>query len=332
MTTHRYGRAVFILAVFFLGIGIGLFFNKLNIFKEKQEESPFLRYLPTTTGSLTKPLLGVDIPRGGDVNLQSAKQSLEKYIDGCIKKNYASRISVYLMDLNTRNWIGIREDETYSIASLLKTPLMIAYFKKAEEDPSILQKTIIYGTKSDTLSQNVSPEKSVQIGNTHTVDDLIRYMIVYSDNVAMQLLIENMDEKFIEKVRLDLQLPPIIAKETERFISPKQFATPLQVLYNASYLDARSSEKALRLLAQTGFIDGLVAGVPPGTVVAHKFAERAYASDNAKRFHDCGIVYAKKGPYLICIMTKGWDFNELKGIIRTISRIAYEYMENRKVT
>lgn len=329
MNIHKYKNVIFVLAVFFLGVWVGLFFNRLNIFKKKQEETPLLKYLPTAAGSLVKPLLEVDIPRGEDANLQAAKHSLEKYINECIKKRYALRISVYLMDLNTRNWIGIGEDETYSIASLLKTPIMMAYFKKDEEDPAFLQKTIKYTAHSNTLPQNISPERAVQIGNVHTLDDLIRYMIIYSDNVAMELLIENMDEKFMEKVRMDLQLPPIIAKETERFISPKQFATPLQALYNASYLNTSSSEKALVLLTQTGFVDGLVAGVPPGTVVAHKFAERAYVPDNAKRLHDCGIVYAKKGPYLICVMTKGWDFNELKTIIRNISRIAYEYMENR---
>ena len=332
MINRRHERMVVILAIFFLGIVVGLFFNKLGIFKEKPEGPITLRYLPANVGDLTKPLLEIDTTRSNDVTLQSAKRSLEKYINGCLQKNYASKVSVYLMDLNTRDWIGINENETYAIASLLKTPLMIAYFKKNEEDPGILQKTIKYETESGVPSQNVLPEHSVQFGDTHTIDDLIRYMIVYSDNNAMAMLIENMDEKFIEKVRLDLQMPPIIPNETERYISPKQFATPLQVLYNATYLNKSSSEKALKLLTQTGFTDGIVAGVPPGTVVAHKFAERTYMPENIRKLHDCGIVYAKKGPYLICIMTRGWDFKELKSIIQTISRITYDHMENRHLS
>ncbi len=331
MTNHRHKQTVFVLAVFFLGILVGLFFNKLGIFKEKRENPLSLRYLPAIVGDLTKPLLEINTDRSDDVVLQSAKHDLEKYINSCLRKNYASKISVYLMDLNTRDWTGINENETYAIASLLKTPIMIAYFKKAEEGPGILQKTITYEAKSNALSQNILPENNVQLGNTHTIDDLIRYMIVYSDNVAMAILLENMDKNFLEKVRLDLQLPPIIPKETERRISPKQFATPLQVLYNATYLNKSSSEKALKLLTQTGFTDGIIAGVPPGTVVAHKFAERVYMPENIRKLHDCGIVYAKKGPYLICIMTKGWDFKELKSIVQTISRIAYDHMEDRNL-
>lgn len=331
MTNHKHEHTVVILVVFFLGILAGLFFNKLGIFKERHEDPLYLSYLPTSTGDLTRPLLGVDTPRDDDAILKSAKRDLEKYINDCIQKNYASKISVYLMDLNTRNWIGVDENETYAIASLLKTPIMIAYFKKAEEDPGILQKTIKYGMKNDTVPQNIVPGESVQLGDTHSIDDLIRYMIVYSDNIAMDILLENMDKNFLEKVRLDLRLPQIISKDVDREISPKQFATPLQVLYNASYLNKSSSEKALKLLTQTGFTDGIVAGVPPGTVAAHKFAERVYMPENIRQLLDCGIVYTKKGPYLICIMTSGWDFKELKSIIQTISRIAYDRMENRKL-
>lgn len=332
MTNHRYKRTVFILAVFSIGIGVGLFFNKLGTCKEKRAEFLSLRYLPQAKGDLTRPLLEIDISRSDDVVLQSVKRSLEKYINGCLQKCYAAKISVYLMDLSTRNWIGVNEDEAYSLASLLKTPIMIAYFKKAEEDPGILQKSIMYEMKDDVLPQNMLPENSVRLGSTHTIDDLIRYMIVYSDNIAMALLLENMELNFLEKVRLDLQLPPIIPGETERNISPKQFATPLQVLYNATYLNKSLSEKALKLLTQTGFIDGIVAGVPPGTVVAHKFAERKSMPENIMRLHDCGIVYSKRGPYLICIMTKGWNFTELKSIIQTISRIAYDRIEDNNLS
>jgi hypothetical protein len=86
----------------------------------------------------------------------------------------------------------------------------------------------------------------------------------------------------------------------------------------------------MELLTGTDFRYGINAGVPQGITVAHKFGERVYVEKinsidiETDQLHDCGIVYCPKGPYLICIMTKGHNFDTLKSIIKEISRIAYE--------
>ena len=81
----------------------------------------------------------------------------------------------------------------------------------------------------------------------------------------------------------------------------------------------------LNLLSQSTFNLGIVAGVPQGIVVAHKFGERGFSDPNIpNQLHDCGIVYAKK-PYLVCIMTQGQDYNTLAGEIADISKMIYAY-------
>jgi len=48
--------------------------------------------------------------------------------------------SVYFRDLNNGMWFGINEGVFYRPASMLKVPVMIAYFKLAESTPAILAK------------------------------------------------------------------------------------------------------------------------------------------------------------------------------------------------
>ena len=81
----------------------------------------------------------------------------------------------------------------------------------------------------------------------------------------------------------------------------------------------------LGLLSQSTFQQGLVAGLPAGIVVAHKFGERGYNNPTIPdQLHDCGIVYTKK-PYVICVMTQGTGYDAMAGIIAHISKMVYDY-------
>jgi hypothetical protein len=45
-----------------------------------------------------------------------------------------------------------------------------------------------------------------------------------------------------------------------------------------------------------------------------------------RQLHDCGIVYLESHPYLLCIMTRGYDFEKLSKIISMISSQVYSEM------
>jgi len=322
----------FITAVFFLGVAVGLFLHKINIFKEKTTAYLQIQRLYPPEGHLVNPLIKVENPQGGDVKLEEIKYAIEEYINKCKERGDVSSVSVYLRHLNYGTWIGINEDERYATASLFKVPLMMAYLKMAEKDPSIFNKEIKYDIEINTqASQNIVPKNSLQLGNSYTVDELLSYMIVNSDNKAMAILLKNIDSKLVSNIYSDIKISTPDLTESEYEISAKDYATFFLVLYSCTYLTEDSSEKAIKLLSKTEFKDGIVAGVPDNITVAHKFAERKYAWDiyslKGYQLHDCGIVYYPSSPYLICVMTKGGDFNILEGIIKNISKIVYESEE-----
>ena len=80
----------------------------------------------------------------------------------------------------------------------------------------------------------------------------------------------------------------------------------------------------LEILSKTDYKKGLLAGLPEGITVAHKFGERAYSDSNIKQLHECGIVYITGSPYLVCIMTRGTDFDQLASVIAEISSVIYK--------
>lgn len=331
MIANNVRHNLFLLAIFCLGVGAGLFFTRMNISREGAGDYFVTRNLYSAGGHLVNPLLEVESSQGNDARLEAAKYALNRYIDTCAEGRGAFAIAVYLMDLNKGTWIGINEEAQFTMASLVKVPIMMAYFKKAEQDPSVLDKAIMYETKVDVLPQNISPQNILQPGNAYKVNELLSHMIAHSDNTAMILLFQHIEKKLIDELCTDMRLPTPNLDKRDLQVSVRDYARSLRVLYSVTYLNKDSSEKALKLLTTTEFREGILAGIPSGMLVAHKFAERAYAQTETKELHECGIIYHPERPYMLCVMTKGRDFNSLKGVIKDISKIAYEHMEKKVV-
>jgi hypothetical protein len=116
------------------------------------------------------------------------------------------------------------------------------------------------------------------------------------------------------------------------YISVEDYAAFFRILFNASYLGHEASEKALALLARVEFTQGLRAGVPAEVEVAHKFGEFRLPAGEQQPFqlHDCGIVYASRSPYLLCVMTRGERVEPLPGVIAEVSRTVYESVSTQR--
>ncbi len=299
----------------------------VNFDKSLKEE---WSYVKRQSGySFIDPLLECEIQTYGDQRkfIPFEKELVSKIEENIIEKNPDLHLSLYFRNLQNGPWFGINENENFSPASLLKLPLMIAYFKRTEENQDILNQQVSADKLSDTkIEQNYLPKDSVQVGKVYTIKELLFYLIVYSDNNAADLLSSFIPENLFLKVykELDIPLPKNEKDPTEEFISVKDYASFFRILYNASYLDRKYSETALNLLSQSTYKNWIVKNIPKDIIVAHKFWERKTVWNDwiiKHQLHDCWIVYYSKYPYLICIMTK-WatdDFSRLEKIIQEVS-------------
>jgi beta-lactamase class A len=253
------------------------------------------------------------------------KSKVKSYISKSLSNGRADKISFYLRDLDGSEWIGVNEEEKYAPASMLKVGTLMAVLKLADKDPKILLNKSYYEA-TETNNQYYKPRQLAP--GYYTVKQLLEQMVHESDNDAMRALHKLYANELVE-IYEDLNLPdPFSDSEPIDFISPREYSRFFRTFYNGAYISHLYSDEALGLLTQTNFKDGLVAGIPTSTAVAHKFGE--YNDPAGKQLHDCGIVYQPGKPYFICVMTKGGDYAVLANIIKDISKIVYEEINNQK--
>jgi beta-lactamase class A len=263
--------------------------------------------------------------------LDGLKSLLKKYIDKQISDKKIDYAAFYFRDLNNGPWTGIKEDTLFSPSSLIKVPLMMTYFKIAETSPEILDEELVNTTTFNPNRQNIQPSVTLAPNQKYTVIELIKRMIIYSDNDAYDLLNQHIGGQEVLDTYNNLGVD-ISKGQTDPngdILSVKSYASFFRILFNASYLDKEYSELALTILSQSKFTQGIVAGVAPDIIVAHKFGERQYLDTGEKELHDCGIVYLTKNPYLLCTMTQGNNFENLTDTIKTISTKTYNYVTSK---
>lgn len=276
------------------------------------------------------PLLAYQLPES--INMQ-AEVSLEKSLQDLVKKklgeHQADKISVYYRSLTTGRWVGIEENEQYAPASLLKVVIMVAVFKQSETEPEIMSRSVTYTEALDKKNGAVvyQTPSSLEIGKSYSVEQLVEYLVVHSDNGAKNVLLEVVNPTILSETYTDLGIANPEDLESEYLISAKTYSLFLRVLYNSTYLSRENSERALSLLSQADFRQGLVGGVPQEIRISHKFGEAVLPRNQGglnTALHDCGIVYKPNSSYILCVMTQGDTPSHLTSVIQDISRLVYD--------
>ena len=286
---------------------------------------------------LTNPALNYEY---GQSIMDNKEVDLSDYLNNYIQQkqynNEITNVSVYYRNLNNGNRFGINEKKLFSPASLMKLPLLLVYLKKIEKDPTVWDKQLIYRTTADDTiyTQNVKPEELLVNQQAYTIRDLLAHMIKYSDNRASELLESNITLDDYQKAFTDnsMLFPALVDGKFDNNLKVIDYAKFFRVLFNASYVNKELSNYALQLLTQVDFKNGLVAGVDKNITVAHKFGERGIIGQDGieqKQLHDCGIIYYPEHPYILCLMTRGYELGKLENIVSDISKKIYQEVKRK---
>ncbi len=273
------------------------------------------------------PLLACIFPESIELKEYSTlEKTIQTRLDDLKDQGQIDTMSYYFRNLEDGRWVGIDEMSKFEPASLFKVPIMMAYYKAAEEHPEVLTEKITYTKEHNSGSLIVSDQ--LKLGNSYTINELINLMITESDNVALSMLNANLDYAVLRELFVDLGIDyPGDPSSGIYTISPREYSLFFRVLYNGTYLSNTYSETALKLLSQATFEHGLDAGLPTDVTISHKFGERGIYSDTGDiagyELHDCGIVYGPTGDYFLCVFTSGKDIDGLADAIRQVSEISY---------
>jgi beta-lactamase class A len=277
------------------------------------------------------PLIACDSPSDrSSASLSKLEKTLEAQIAEYQTKGDISSASVFIRRLKTGEQISINGAEKFFPASLKKVPVMMSFFRLAQDRPQLLQtRGVLQGTVDYNQDVEIKPDEAPEYGKEYSIEELIAAMIVHSDNNGYQVLAANLGEEGQRGIYEELNLSyPNDALEITDFMTAPQFALFFRSLYNASYLSETYSERALELMSNSAYKNGIRAGVPEAVTVANKFGVLTITKDgslNQRELHDCGIVYANGEPYILCIMTKSTNaLSEVEKAIAEISQSVYK--------
>ena len=262
-------------------------------------------------------------------------EKIKKYIEVEKAADSVTDAAVFFRDLEQGPTFGIKEDERFISASLLKLPVVMTYYKLAESNPTILDQMVQYEKKEGEWTQAYKSTQQSKPMTPYSIRELLGFAVIDSDNDATEALLESLKSLYpnqnpVLSTYRDLGLIAPTDYIHTNDITPRGYASLFRLLYNVSYLDRNYSEELLGLLSKGTFDDGLKAGLPKDIQVANKFGERSGLEGGQKQLHDCGIIYYPDNPYLLCIMTRGYNFKELSRVISNISKMVYEEVDGRR--
>lgn len=226
----------------------------------------------------------------------------------------------------------------FHAASTMKVPIMIELFRQTAagrltlDDTMLVTNTftsIVDGTPYELLATEDSDSDVYKaIGQQRSYRQLCEAMITASSNLAANLLIERLGAKSIQQTVDSLGasgMQVLRGVEDQKAFDlglnnttdAVGLGTLMWKLGRGEVVSAAASADMVAVLARQKFNEGIPAGVPPGTRVAHKTGWITGIR------HDAAIVYAPR-PYVLVVLVRGIkDTAQADALIVEISRLVF---------
>jgi beta-lactamase class A len=250
-------------------------------------------------------------------------------------------VEVAFRDLETGETCLIRADEPIHPASTMKVPVMLEVYRQAGEGKLSLDDRIAIKNSFASLVDGspfaLDPKDDSELtlykrlGEEVTVRELVRLMITESSNVATNILVEKVSPASTTGYMKDLGAEGVkvlrgvednkaYAKGMNNVATAGGLMTILARLAEGSAVSKSASAEMLDVLRGQKFNEGIPAGLPRGTAVAHKTGSFQGV------YHDAGVVELPgRKPFVLVVLTRGiQDEPAAHTLVAAIARLAYE--------
>ncbi len=218
-----------------------------------------------------------------------------------------------------------RADERVPSASVIKLPILLEAMERAKTGALDLDEIHILVDSEKTGGSGVLTTYSHR--SRISYGDLLRLMMVYSDNTATNIFIRELGMDAINarmrtigltKSQLNrVMMDTLSARQgRENYVTAGEMNTVLKKIYHRQVATTALCEQMLAILKQNEDTKTIPRLLPKGTVVAHKTGELAYVRG------DAGIVYAAK-PFLLSVFVEGVPTPDAERIIGELALLCY---------
>jgi beta-lactamase class A len=249
-------------------------------------------------------------------------------------------VGVAVIDLRDGSSMGVRADEPFPSASLIKLPLLVELHHQVRQGRLGLDDPLVMLEADKVPGSGIL--QHLRAPHRMTVGDAAYLMIAISDNTATNLVIdkvgirsvwERMEAAGLPRTKLHsktwLRQTSVAMDSSVVYglgvTTPMEMARLLAMLYHGELVSGEASRAMLDLLRLQQVGEGIPRGLPQGTSVAHKTGSISRAR------HDCGIVFTGGGDFVLCVMTRE-NADETTGVdssayrlIGELSRAAYGF-------
>jgi len=265
------------------------------------------------------------VQEGERERIEEVAGKLEERVEG-----YDGVAGVYVQDLDGGFGYGVRTDETFFSASIIKIPVMVAVYRKVDQgDLSFSQEVEL---KEEDWAAGAGWLQWEEAGSKQTVGDLLLLMMTQSDNVATNALIRMVggsehvnevaeslgakDTLLYQKVSSERGAVPGLDNRT----TPRDMATMLQKIADDEAASEKSCGYMIELMRTNQLDWWLDAGLPEDVYAANK------AGWLYQVYGDVGIVEHDGRRYTVAILSKHGAATVDEGavLIEDLSRIAWE--------
>ena len=225
-------------------------------------------------------------------------------------------VGIYALNLENGDTVSYNAEEMFPTASVIKIYVLAKLYQDIEEGRLAMNDQVVL-RDSDKV-----PGSGILLFMHHglklTLGDLAWFMINMSDNVAANLLTDEVDGvmKVTDYIRsLGFKHTMELAKIFDRNVypdstlrkkygigvtTPRETATFMKELYEGDIVDKKSSEAMIKLMEYQFYNTSIPRFLPTyrDTIeIAHKTGAL-----NATR-NDCAIIYTPRTNYVLCVFT-----------------------------
>ena len=267
---------------------------------------------------------------------------LEAYIEQFGDKT----IAVAVHDMDTGNEILINVDDAFHPASTIKVHVMMEVFRQAAAGslslddylPIVNSFTSIADGSKFALDVNDDSETTLyqRLGESESIHELTRLMIVRSSNLATNILLEKVGPKTVNDFIQALGIEGVTFKRgvednaafrlgMNNSATARGLTQTMRLIAEGKVVSKQASEKMMEFMLKQEFNESIPALLPESTRVAHK------TGWTGEFYHDTGIVFPEgRRPYAISLMTRGFPEDNEKAAhecMANISRMVYKQLQ-----
>jgi len=265
-------------------------------------------------------------------------QKTNASIEERIRKSGAD-VAIAFRTLDGHTAYAVHDEESFHAASTMKIPVMIELFHQARQarlrldDPLPVKNQFHSLADGSTYTLDPADDSEAELykaaGQTRSLRQLSELMITASSNLATNLLIEKLGVDNIRATVHSLHADGMSVlrgvEDQKAFLKGLNNTTTarglqqlLEAIAHGQAVDQESSRQMIEILERQKFNEGIPAGLPPGTRVAHKTGEIT------KIHHDAAIVFAPK-PFVLVILVRGLaETKDSAALLADITRLLYQ--------